>query len=124
MADEFEDVDLSHDPCDVRLVLDLLLLEYLDGDLLLRQLMDALPHLSKGTGADCLAHQVVPDESVINLIIGLLVPLSALTTVTFLGRHLLVFCQGRLEGSLQTLPLGHILLLRVWLEIGSGRAAR
>ena len=97
MAHQLEDVDLSHNSRNVSLILDLLLLENLDGDLLLRQLVDALPHLSEGARADGLAHQVVADQPVVNLIVVLLVALCALTTVTLLGRHLFVLGECCLE---------------------------
>ena len=54
VSNDLEDVDLPGDPLDVRLVLDLVLLEDLDGDLLARYQMRAQAHfaeraLSEGT---------------------------------------------------------------------------
>ena len=52
MADDFEDVNFAHDPSDVGLVLDLVLLEDLDGDFLLGELVSAFSHLAKRTRSD------------------------------------------------------------------------
>ena len=49
MPHYFQNVDLTHDSRDVGLVFDFVLLEDLYRDLLLRQLMDTLTNLAKGT---------------------------------------------------------------------------
>ena len=52
VSHDFQNVDFSHDARDIRLVLNLVLLEDLDGDLLLRQLVDPLSHLPERARAD------------------------------------------------------------------------
>ena len=89
VADDLQNVDLSHDPRDVGLVLDLVLLEDLDRDLLLGQLVNALAHLAEGAGPERLTHHVVADKPAIG---GFLATLGRLpVTLLCIGLLLLEF---------------------------------
>lgn len=61
MFDEFKNLDLASHSLDIALVDDAVLLEYLDGHLLTRKLMNTQFDFTKGTFADCLLESVVAD---------------------------------------------------------------
>ena len=86
MPHYFQNVDLTHDSRDVGLVLDFVLLEDLDRDLLLRQLMDTLTNLAKGTGPKRLTHHVVPHKPAICCFLAALrrLPVTLLSVCLFL----------------------------------------
>ena len=82
-------MDLSHDSRNVGLILDLVLLEDLDRDLLLRQLVNTFAHLAEGAGPECLTHHVVADKPAIG---GFLATLGRLpVTLLSIGLFLLEF---------------------------------
>ena len=86
MSNYLKNVNLSHDPRDVRLVLDHVLLKDLDCHLLLSQLMDALSHFSKCSLSDGLAHHVVADKPAIGSFLSTLgrLPVTLLSIGLFL----------------------------------------
>ena len=58
MAHDLENMDLTHDSRNISLILDFVFLKDFNGDLLLRQLMDALSHLSECSRTNLLAYAI------------------------------------------------------------------
>ena len=59
VANDFQDMDFSHDTRNVRLVLNHIFLKDLDSHLLMSQLMDTLSDFAECALADCLSDKVV-----------------------------------------------------------------
>ena len=86
MPHNFQNVDLSHNSSNVGLILDLVLLEDLDRDLLLRQLVNTFAHLAEGAGPERLTHHVVADKPAIGSFLTTLgrLPVTLLSIGLFL----------------------------------------
>ena len=99
-----QDMNLSHDSCDVRLVLDHVLLEDLDRHFLMRQLMDALTNFSKCSLPDGLAYHIVPNKPAVR---SFLTALGCLP-VTLFSLLILELGQCLFQRSLHPLSLSHL----------------